>query len=111
MKQAIDNQSFETEVAGIPVLKFEDVVAGVVKDAGLGPLHTEFDDKGNAYTSFFITSEVVKWKIGTWEVLDKAATFYSVGHIMIPGGDSKAPSWCSCPPTRRVALKQQCRVR
>lgn len=91
MMTAIENESFEDEVAGVPVLKFDEVVAGVVKDAGLGPLHTEFDDRGNAYTSFFITSEVVKWKVGTWEVLDKASTFYSVGHIMIPGGDSKKP--------------------
>ncbi len=91
MQEAIANKSFETEVAGIPVLKFEEIVAGEVKDAGLGPLHTEFDNKGNAYTSFFITSEVVKWKVGTWEVLDKASTFYSVGHLMIPGGDSKKP--------------------
>lgn len=91
MQEAIANESFETTIAGIPVLKFEEVVAGAVKDAGLGPLHTEFDGKGNAYTSFFITSEVVKWKLGTWEVLDKAKTFYSVGHLMIPGGDSKSP--------------------
>ena len=91
MLEAIENESFESTVAGVPVLKFEDVVAGVVKDAGLGPLHTEFDNRGNAYTSFFITSDVVKWKVGTWEVLDKASTFYSVGHIMIPGGDSKKP--------------------
>lgn len=91
MEAAIANGSFEKEIAGIPVLKFEEVVGGVVEDAGLGPLHTEFDNKGNAYTSFFITSEVVKWKVGTWEVLDKAATFYSIGHLMIPGGDSKSP--------------------
>ncbi|NNC95234.1 MAG: Sec-dependent nitrous-oxide reductase [Chitinophagales bacterium] len=91
MLTAIENESFEKEIAGIPVIKFEEVVAGVVKDAGLGPLHTEFDAKGNAYTSFFITSEVVKWNVGTWEVLDRASTFYSVGHIMIPGGDSKKP--------------------
>jgi nitrous-oxide reductase len=91
MMEAIEKESFETTIAGVPVLKFEEVVGGVVKDAGLGPLHTEFDDKGNAYTSFFITSEVVKWKVGTWEVLDRASTFYSVGHIMIPGGDSKKP--------------------
>ena len=91
MEQAIANRSFEKEVEGIPVLKFEEVVAGVVKEAGLGPLHTEFDNKGNAYTSFFISSEVVKWKVGTWEVLDRAASFYSIGHLMIPGGDSKAP--------------------
>ncbi|MDX1407363.1 MAG: Sec-dependent nitrous-oxide reductase [Saprospiraceae bacterium] len=91
MLAAIENESFDDMVAGIPVLKFEDVVAGAVKDAGLGPLHTEFDNRGNAYTSFFITSEVVKWKVGTWEVLDRAATFYSIGHLMIPGGDSREP--------------------
>ncbi len=91
MQEAIANQSYETTIAGVPVLKFEDVLAGVVEKAGLGPLHTEFDGKGNAYTSFFITSEVVKWKVGTWEVLDRAPTYYSVGHIMIPGGDSKNP--------------------
>src|SRR5690606_44482 len=33
----------------------------------------------------------VKWKIGTWEVLDRIPTYYSVGHLMIPGGDSKEP--------------------
>ncbi|MGB0863439.1 MAG: Sec-dependent nitrous-oxide reductase [Saprospiraceae bacterium] len=91
MKKAIENESFETTIDGIPVLKFEEVVAGSVKDAGLGPLHTEFDGEGNAYTSFFISSEVVKWKVGTWEVLDRSPTYYSVGHIMIPGGDSKKP--------------------
>jgi nitrous-oxide reductase len=91
MIAAIEAGSFETTIAGIPVLKFDEIVAGVVKDAGLGPLHTEFDANGNAYTSFFITSEVVKWRVGTWEVLDKAATFYSIGHLMIPGGDSKKP--------------------
>ncbi|MDW3646711.1 MAG: Sec-dependent nitrous-oxide reductase [Bacteroidia bacterium] len=91
MIDAIERGSFEKEIAGIPVLKFEEVVGGVVEDAGLGPLHTEFDGQGNAYTSFFITSEVVKWKVGSWEVLDKASTFYSIGHLMIPGGDSKKP--------------------
>lgn len=91
MLAAIENKAFETTIAGIPVLKYEEVVAGVVKEPGLGPLHTEFDDKGNAYTTFFISSEVVKWKVGTWEVLDRVPTFYSVGHLMIPGGDSKKP--------------------
>jgi nitrous-oxide reductase len=91
MLQAIDNKSFETVIDGIPVLKYEDVVAGMVKSGGLGPLHTEFDGKGNAYTTFFISSEVVKWKIGTWEVLDRVPCYYSVGHLMIPGGDSKQP--------------------
>lgn len=91
MLEAIDNKAFDGEIEGVPIIKFEEVVAGVVESAGLGPLHTEFDNKGNAYTSFFISSEVVKWKIGTWEVLDKVPTYYSIGHLMIPGGDSRKP--------------------
>ena len=91
MLTAIGNKSFETEIAGIPVLKYEEVLAGVVSSGGLGPLHTEFDANGNAYTTFFISSEVVKWKVGTWEVLDRVPCYYSVGHLMIPGGDSKQP--------------------
>jgi nitrous-oxide reductase len=91
MQKAIENKSFETVIDGIPVLKYEDILGGTVKSGGLGPLHTEFDDKGNAYTTFFISSEVVKWKVGTWEVLDRVPCYYSVGHLMIPGGDSKKP--------------------
>ncbi len=91
MLTAIENKSFETTIEGVPVLKFEEVVAGSVVDAGLGPLHTEFDGKGFGYTTFFISSEVVKWKVGTWEVVDRVPTYYSVGHLMIPGGDSKNP--------------------
>jgi len=91
MLAAIENQSFETTIAGVPVLKFEEVVAGTVTKPGLGPLHTEFDGRGYAYTTFFISSEIVKWKLGTWEILDRAPCYYSVGHLMIPGGDSKHP--------------------
>jgi len=91
MLAAIENQSYDGEIDGIPVLKFDDVVAGVVSSGGLGPLHTEFDANGNAYTTFFISSEVVKWKVGTWEVVDRQPTYYSVGHLMIPGGDSMKP--------------------
>jgi len=91
MIAAIDNKEYDTIIEGIPVLKFEKVLAGTVKAAGLGPLHTEFDGRGNGYTSFFISSEIVKWKVGTWEVLDRVSTYYSIGHLMIPGGDSKNP--------------------
>ena len=91
MLDAIENEKFAGEAYGIPILNFEDVLAGTVVQPGLGPLHTEFDDKGNAYTTFFISSEVVKWKLGTWEVVDRKPTYYSVGHLMIPGGNSRKP--------------------
>ncbi|MEZ4987268.1 MAG: hypothetical protein R2795_19865 [Saprospiraceae bacterium] len=89
--EAIEKESYETIIEGIPVLKYEDIVAGVVQKPGLGPLHTEFDGKGNAYTTFFISSEVVKWKLGTWEILDRVPCYYSVGHLMILHGDSRIP--------------------
>src|SRR6185437_14449736 len=91
MQKAISDRQFETVSDGIPVLKYEATIAGEVKNPGLGPLHTEFDGKGYAYTSMFISSEVVKWKLGTWEVVDRAPVYYSVGHLMIPGGDSRKP--------------------
>lgn len=91
MLDAIENKKFDGEAYGIPILKFEDVLAGQVVQPGLGPLHTEFDAEGNAYTTFFISSEVVKWKLGTWEVIDRKPTYYSVGHLMIPGGNSQKP--------------------
>ncbi|TBW27996.1 Sec-dependent nitrous-oxide reductase [Gramella sp. KN1008] len=91
MMDAIENEKFDGEAYGIPILKFEDVLAGTVKQAGLGPLHTEFDGEGNGYTSFFISSEVVKWKVETQEVIDRKPAYYSVGHVMIPGGNSAEP--------------------
>jgi nitrous-oxide reductase len=91
MLDAIEHEKFAGDAYGIPILNFEDVLAGVVEQPGLGPLHTEFDGKGNAYTTFFISSEVVKWKVGTWEVIDRQPTYYSVGHLMIPGGNSQKP--------------------
>lgn len=91
MLKAIEAKKFVGESYGIPILDYDEVVAGVVKQPGLGPLHTEFDGKGNAYTTFFISSEVVKWKLGTWEVVDRQPTFYSPGHLMIPGGNSQKP--------------------
>src|SRR5690349_19094856 len=91
MQKAIANRSFSGEVHGIPVLKYEEIVAGEVQNPGLGPLHTEFDGKGNAYTSMFISSEIVKWRLKDFKVLDRAPTYYSIGHLMIPGGDCRKP--------------------
>jgi nitrous-oxide reductase len=91
IEKAIADKNFDGEVYGIPILNYEAINAGAVKNPGLGPLHTEFDGKGNAYTTFFISSEVVKWKLGTWEVIDRHPVYYSVGHLMIPGGNSREP--------------------
>ncbi len=91
MLAAIEARAFEGEADGIPVLRYDAVLAGEVQNPGLGPLHTEFDGRGYAYTSAFISSEIVKWKLGTWEVVDRIPTYYSIGHLMIPGGDSEKP--------------------
>ncbi len=91
MMQAIEDEAFEGEIDGIPVLQYDAVLAGEVENPGLGPLHTEFDGNGYAYTTAFISSEVVKWELGTWQVVDRIPSYYSVGHLMIPGGDSQKP--------------------
>lgn len=91
MTNAINNKKIDSYYDSIPVLKYEDVLYGEVKKPGLGPLHTEFDGKGNAYTSFFISSEIVKWNIKDLKILDRVPTYYSIGHLSIPGGDTKKP--------------------
>ncbi len=91
LQKAIAAKDFVGEYDGIPIVKYESALYGEVKKPGLGPLHTEFDGNGNAYTSFFVSSEVVKWNIKDLKVLDRVSTYYSVGHLCVPGGDSKKP--------------------
>jgi nitrous-oxide reductase len=92
LQKAIADKSFDGSFEGIPIVKYESALYGEVKKPGLGPLHTEFDGKGNAYTSFFVSSEVVKWNIKDLKVLDRVPTFYSVGHLCIPGGNTRKPN-------------------
>ncbi len=91
MIKAIESKSFEGDYNGIPVIKYEAALYGEVQKPGLGPLHTEFDGRGNAITTMFVSSEIVKWNIKDLKVIDRQPTFYSPGHLMIPGGDSKKP--------------------
>lgn len=91
MIKAIESKSFEGDYNGIPVIKYEAALHGEVQKPGLGPLHTEFDGRGNAITTMFVSSEIVKWNIKDLKVIDRQPTFYSPGHLMIPGGDSKKP--------------------
>lgn len=91
LQKAIANKTFDGDYSGIPVVKYEAALYGEVKKPGLGPLHTEFDGKGFAYTSMFVSSEIVKWNIKDLAVVDRAPTFYSVGHLCIPGGNTAKP--------------------
>ena len=91
MQKAIADKAFDGDVDGIPILKYDAVMAGEVQNPGLGPLHTEFDGKGYAYTSVFLSSEIVKWSLKDFTVVDRIPTYYSIGHLMIPGGDSRKP--------------------
>ena len=90
-QQAIANKSFDGDYDGIPVIKYEAALHGEVQKPGLGPLHTEFDGKGNAYTSMFVSSEIVKWNIQDLKVLDRVPTYYAIGHLSVPGGPTAKP--------------------
>ena len=90
MLAAIQNKDFSGDEDGIPVLKYESVMEREVQ-IGLGPLHTQFDDRGNAYTSLFIDSAVAKWDPKTGEILDTIPVADNIGHLMVPGGDSAKP--------------------
>lgn len=88
---AIESKDFVGDIDGIPIINYEAGLYGILEKPGLGPLHTEFDGKGNAYTTFFISSEVVKWDVEKLEILDRQSTFYSPGHLVIPGGETRKP--------------------
>lgn len=90
MLTAIQKKDFSGNEDGIPVLNY-DSVKEVEVNVGLGPLHTQFDDKGFAYTSMFVESAIAKWKLGTWEVVDKIPVSYNIGHLAAAEGDTKNP--------------------
>ncbi len=101
--RAIEAKDYEDNVDGIPVLTYESVREAEIP-VGLGPLHTQFDGRGNAYTSLFIESAVAKWKLPPYEpgdtedakrmekyVLEKIPVAYNIGHLATAEGDSKSP--------------------
>ncbi len=90
IKTAIAKKDFTGQEDGIPVLKYESIKDAEV-NVGLGPLHTQFDDQGFAYTSLFVESAVAKWKLGTWEVVDKIPVTYNIGHLAAAEGDTVSP--------------------
>lgn len=91
MMTAIQKKDFTGNEDGIPVLNY-DAVKDAEVNVGLGPLHTQFDDKGYAYTSLFVESAIAKWKLGTWEVVDKIPVSYNIGHLCASEGDTRHPT-------------------
>lgn len=95
IQQAIANQQWTTDEYGIPVLDFDAVMHAQV-ELGLGPLHTQFDDKGYAYTSLFLDSAIARWKLGgddpsAYALVEKTPVQYNVGHIAAAEGDTVSP--------------------
>lgn len=100
VQEAIANKDFQDEFRGVPVLNYDAIIEGEVP-VGLGPLHTQYDGKGNAYTSLFIESAVAKWKLPPWTeeekanmestVLDKIGVHFNIGHLVIGGSDTREP--------------------
>ncbi len=91
IQTAIQNKDFTGDEDGIPVLNYEKIKDAEV-NVGLGPLHTQFDDQGFAYTSLFVESAVAKWKLGSWEVVDKIPITYNIGHLAAAEGDTAHPT-------------------
>lgn len=91
IQKAIADKNFDGNYDGIPVIKYEAALHGEVQKPGLGPLHTEFDNSGNAYTTMFVSSEIVKWSVKDVKVLDRIPTYYSPGHLSVMGGPTAKP--------------------
>ncbi|MEX2528657.1 MAG: Sec-dependent nitrous-oxide reductase [Gemmatimonadota bacterium] len=91
MQQAIADGAIVETIYDIPVLDYDRTIIGEVENPGLGPLHTEFDGRGFAYTSVYISSEIVKWSLETFEVVDRIDAYYSIGHLMLTQGDTRDP--------------------
>lgn len=110
-RYAVVSGKLSPTVSVVDIDKLADVFAGKIQprdtvvaepEVGLGPLHTAFDGRGNAYTSIFIDSVVTKWDIAkaieqyklgeeanVSPILDKIDVHYNVGHVNATMSETK----------------------
>ena len=108
-KYAMASGKVSPTVTVVALDKLADAFAGKIEpvdcivaepQVGLGPLHTTFDGRGNAYTSLFIDSQIVKWNIqkaidgygqvdAESPVTDRLDVHYQVGHTMASMAETK----------------------
>ena len=98
--ETIEAEKWDTDDYGVPVLALEDVMEAQV-ELGLGPLHTQFDNQGYAYTSLFLDSAVARWSLGgdfadqnpedPWTLVSKIPVHYNIGHLLTAEGDTVDP--------------------
>jgi len=100
IKKAVEDKNFEgKDPFGVPIIRFDAAMVAQV-ELGLGPLHTQFDDKGYAYTSLFLDSAIARWTLGDdkyqapekpWTLVSTTSVQYNVGHISAAEGDTVSP--------------------
>ena len=99
IQAAIAAGGWDTDSYGVPILAFDSVLETQV-ELGLGPLHTQFDDQGYAYTSLFLDTAVARWTLGAdyrqdgaepWQLVTKTPVQYNVGHLAAAEGDTVSP--------------------
>jgi len=99
IKTAIANEDYQgTDPFGVPILTLESVLVAQV-ELGAGPLHTQFDDKGYAYTSLFVDSAIAKWSLGPkaghtddgFKLVETLPVQYNIGHLCTAEGDTVSP--------------------